>query len=169
MKTMNKERTQEEIEESWHSWREGAAGRHTGPKLCKWQVASAGEPAARGGSVGGHGSSQLISLSLWEKDLLQLTESQAHKTSTKSVGAKESALLIFNLVESIWLRLLTSDVRPSLWCAVGRAYTTAVSGSGNTSAPRGSPSFSRWSTWLSSDTSVPKVQVLWCLVKRHTS
>lgn len=34
----------------------------------------------------GHRSNQLISLLLWEKLLLQLTESRAHKTSTMSSG-----------------------------------------------------------------------------------
>lgn len=129
-------------------------------------IATTGESAARGGSVGGHGSGQLISLSLWEKELLQLTEAQAHKTSTVSGRQGESPAYLQLGGKHL---AVPADLRPQppLYCTVGRAYTTAVSRSGDTSAPRGS--FSRWSTYLSSDTFVLKVQVLWCLMKRHTS
>lgn len=87
------------------------------------QEASTGEPGADGGSVGGHGSSQLINLPLWGKELLQLTESQAHKTSTKSSGlqGESHAYLQFGGKHlAISADLQTSM---SLWCTMERAYS----------------------------------------------
>lgn len=47
----------------------------------------------------GHSSNQIL---LWEKELLQLTESHAHKTSTKSSGLRRVSCL-----SSIWWKPLS--------------------------------------------------------------
>lgn len=63
---------------------------------------------------------------------------------------------IFNLVETTQPYPVISDLHPLCIASWEEPVATAVSGAGDTSAIRGSPSVSSWPSDLPSDTYVPK-------------